>query len=197
MSPTAQPRRPAPAAQRRGAGEPVRACSFAAVVGDGPRILILGSMPGTVSLAAGQYYAHPYNQFWNIVGQLCGASRELPYGHRLQRLKAHGLALWDVLHSCVRAGSLDSAIEQQTAVPNDIPALLRRQPSIRRICCNGGTSHATLLRHFGSELQELDIEVRRLPSTSPANATCSPARKLAAWGEALSGFMPTPGPRCA
>lgn len=173
-----------------------RARSFAAVVGEAPRILILGSMPGTASLAAAQYYAHPRNQFWNIMERLSGAGRELPYAERLQRLKAHGFALWDVLHSCVRAGSLDSAIEHHSAVPNAIPALLRRHRSIRRICCNGGTSHATLLRHFGTELQDFDIEVRRLPSTSPANATYSPARKLAAWREALN-LKPAPAPRCA
>lgn len=197
MSATAHARRSAPSAQQRRVGEQARARSFPAVLGERPRILILGSMPGTASLAAGQYYAHPYNQFWNILGQICGAGPELPYGQRLQRLTLRGLALWDVLHSCVRVGSLDSAIEHQTALPNDIPRLLRRHPSIRRICCNGGTSHAALRRYFGHELQGLSIEVCRLPSTSPANATCSPARKLVAWREALDELTPAPAPRCA
>jgi double-stranded uracil-DNA glycosylase len=162
-----------------------RARSFAPVIGAGAHILILGSMPGTASLAAHQYYAHPYNQFWNIFGQLCGAGRELPYAERLQRLTSHGFALWDVLHSCVREGSLDSAIEHHTAVPNDIPGLLHRYPSVTRICCNGGTAHTALLRYFGEELRALGTEVRRLPSTSPANASYRPARKLSAWRCAL------------
>lgn len=162
-----------------------RARSFAAVVGDGARILILGSMPGAASLAAQQYYAHPFNQFWSICGEICGAGRELPYVERLRRLRAGGFALWDVLHSCVRVGSLDAAIEHHSAIANDIPGLLRRQPGIVRICCNGATAHAMLLRYFGRELQALGMDVRRLPSTSPANAGCPAANKLAAWRAAL------------
>jgi hypoxanthine-DNA glycosylase len=162
-----------------------RARSFAAVAGAQARVLILGSMPGAASLAARQYYAHPYNQFWSILGEICGAARELPYPERLQQLQAHGLALWDVLHSCVRSGSLDSAIEHRTAQPNDILGLLQRHPGITRICCNGGTAHAALLRYFGAELTARRIAVCRLPSTSPANAACSRASKLAAWREAL------------
>ncbi len=184
MSATLPKRRASGRPRVRGSAD-TRARSFAAVVGDGARILILGSMPGAASLAAGQYYAHPYNRFWSILGQICGAGREVPYDERLQYLKSHGFALWDVLHSCVREGSLDSAIEHHTAVPNDIPGLLRRQPSIVRICCNGGAAHAALLRYFGDELRALRTEVLRLPSTSPANAGCSPASKLAAWREAL------------
>ncbi|HTW73484.1 MAG TPA: DNA-deoxyinosine glycosylase [Steroidobacteraceae bacterium] len=163
-----------------------RARSFAAVVGGGARLLILGSMPGAASLAARQYYAHPYNRFWSILGEICGAGGELPYPRRLHCLKSHGFALWDVLHSCVRVGSLDSSIERRSARPNDIPGLLRRHPGIVRICCNGATAHAALLRYFGPELRALGVEVRRLPSTSPANAGCPPADKLAAWRAALT-----------
>ncbi len=162
-----------------------RARSFAPVVGEGARVLILGSMPGAASLAAAQYYAHPFNQFWSILGEICGAGRELPYAQRLQRLRSCGFALWDVLRSCVRVGSLDSAIEHRSAIANDIPGLLRRQPGIERICCNGATAHAALLRHFGHPLQAQGLDVRRLPSTSPANAGCTREAKLAAWRAAL------------
>jgi hypoxanthine-DNA glycosylase len=162
-----------------------RAQSFPPVIAPDARILILGSMPGTASLAAGQYYAHPQNQFWRIMGELCGAGRELPYPLRLQRLLAGGIALWDVLASCLRAGSLDSAIEQRSAVANDIPQLLRGAPRIRRVCCNGATAHHGLRRYCGEQLDALGIAVLQLPSTSPAHASWSYARKLAAWRAAL------------
>jgi len=165
---------------------PARARSFEPVVLAGARVLILGSMPGAASLAARQYYAHPYNQFWPIVAQLLGFDPALPYAERLTQLQRGGLALWDVLESCVRPGSLDSAIEHHSAVANDIPGLLRRHPTITRLCCNGGTAYAALRRHFGAHPLLQSVEVRRLPSTSPANASWTRARKLAAWRESLS-----------
>lgn len=196
-------RRPAPATVKRTTGtgtktkttkakvrardSGARARSFAPVVAEDANILILGSMPGAASLAAGQYYAHPHNQFWRILGELCGAGPQLPYAARLERLRASGLALWDVLASCVRAGSLDSAIEHHSALANDIPQLLRAAPGIRRICCNGATAYHGLRRYFGSELDALGVETLRLPSTSPANAALSYARKLAAWRAGLEG----------
>jgi len=156
------------------------------VIDAGTRILILGSMPGVASLDAQQYYAHPRNQFWPIMGAICGAGPERPYRQRLQVLREHGLGLWDVLHSCVRGGSLDASIEHHSATANDLLPLLRAG-RVMRLCCNGGTAHALLLRHFGQRLAgELPhIDIRRLPSTSPANASWSYARKLSAWSEAL------------
>ena len=152
----------------------------------GTRILILGSMPGVASLNAQQYYAHPHNQFWPIMGAICGAGPELPYRERLRALREHGLGLWDVLHSCVRGGSLDAAIEHHSATANALLPLLRAGHVVR-LCCNGGTAHALLRRHFGKRLAAdfPHLDVRRLPSTSPANASCSHARKLSAWTEAL------------
>ena len=167
-----------------------RAKSFPPVVAPDARILILGSMPGTASLAATQYYAHPYNQFWRILGQICGAGPELAYPMRLERLRMHGIALWDVLDSCVRPGSLDSAIEHHSAVANDIPGLWRAAAHIRRICCNGATAFHGTRRYFGDELDALGVTVLRLPSTSPANAGWSFERKLAAWRAALEDGVP-------
>jgi len=156
------------------------------------RTLVLGSMPGAASLAAGQYYAHPQNQFWPIMETICGAGRALPYALRLERLKEYRIALWDVLQSCVRPGSLDSAIEASSAVPNDIPALLRSHVQITRICCNGGTAYRELLRHFGPVLQRefARVAIVKLPSTSPAHAGMRLAQKLSAWKAAvqLPGF---------
>jgi TDG/mug DNA glycosylase family protein len=144
-------------------------------------------MPGVASLAAGQYYAHPRNQFWSIATRICGATAQLCYEERLRMLREHQLALWDVLHSCVRSGSLDAAIEPRTAVLNDLIGLLSAAASIRRICCNGGTAYSTLKRHFGEALAAdfPQIELCRLPSTSPANASWTYARKLMAWRKAL------------
>ncbi len=160
--------------------------SFPAVIDAGTRIMILGSMPGIASLDAQQYYAHPRNQFWRLMGEIGAACPELPYRQRLQSLLSHGVGLWDVLHSCVRDGSLDAAIEHRSAVPNDLLPLLRSSP-VMRLCCNGNTSYDALQRHFGRTLaaEFPHIDICRLPSTSPANASWSYARKLAAWTDAL------------
>jgi TDG/mug DNA glycosylase family protein len=172
---------------------PARVQSFPAVIGPGTRILILGSMPGVASLNAQQYYAHPRNQFWPIMGEICGAGPELPYPRRLQALLDHGLGLWDVLQSCVRGGSLDAAIEHHSAIANNLLPLLH-SGAVRRLCCNGGTAYAALQRHFGKRLAcELpQIEIRCLPSTSPANASWSQPRKLQAWTGALHDLVAGP-----
>jgi len=164
-----------------------RVASFDPVARADARLLILGSMPGAASLAAREYYAHPQNQFWSIIDAIIArASRATPYEQRLESLCEAHIALWDVLHSCVREGSLDSAIVHLSARPNDIPGLLARHPGIVRICCNGTTAHAALQRYFGAQLAQLTVQVQRLPSTSPANARVSFAEKLAAWRAALT-----------
>jgi double-stranded uracil-DNA glycosylase len=175
---------------------PARVHSFPAVIGADTRILILGSMPGVASLNAQQYYAHPQNQFWRIMGAICGAGPELPYEQRLQALLRQGLGLWDVLHSCVRGGSLDAAIEHHSAVANELLPLLQRAGSIMRLCCNGGSAYMALQRHFGKRLAREfpQIHICRLPSTSPANASWRYARKLEAWTQALGDRRaPHPG----
>ena len=163
-----------------------RVHSFAPVISANTRILILGSMPGVASLNARQYYAHPQNHFWRIMGEICGAGPALPYGERLQVLLQQRLGLWDVLQSCVRGGSLDAAIEHHSAVANDLLPLLGAG-SLIRLCCNGGTAFAALQRYLGKSLAREfpQIDVRRLPSTSPANASWSYARKLETWAQAL------------
>ena len=156
---------------------------FAPILGRRPRVLILGSMPSEASLAARQYYGHPRNAFWWIMGQLVGAGPDLPYEQRAQRLRDAGIALWDVLESCRRHGSLDAAIERASERPNDVPALLRREPQIRAVFLNGGAAEALFRRHHRAQLVQLGrtLRVRRLPSTSPAHAARSARDKLAAW----------------
>lgn len=151
------------------------------VAGPGARLLVLGSFPGEASLRSQQYYAHPRNQFWPIVSALWGlegmqALQHRPYAERLPVALSHGLAIWDVYSGCERQGSLDSAIRE--AELNDLAGLVAQLPDLRVIAHNGGASarHAQLTRSLGAT-------VRTLPSTSPAHASWSFERKLAAWRE--------------
>ena len=171
-------RRP-PARPDTSAPEPPPLSSLAPVIGPGTRVVVLGSFPGVASLQAQQYYAHPRNQFWPILSALWGIDLvALPYPRRLEALLAHGLGLWDVYATCRREGSLDSAIEDATL--NDLASLRRLAPKLEAVAHNGGES-ARHRRHT----EALGIPVLRLPSTSPANASWSFERKLAAWREAL------------
>lgn len=149
-------------------------------------MLILGSMPGVMSLEAGQYYAHPRNAFWPIMAGICGFGADLPYARRAVALKKSGVALWDVLRTCVRSGSLDSAIMKGTCVPNDLPSFLGRHPCIRLIGFNGGEAQQLFSRFVLPRVDANDLKFVRLPSTSPAH-TLAVASKAAAWRELLDG----------
>lgn len=152
--------------------------SFPPIAAKDARILILGSMPGVESLRRGQYYAHPQNQFWKIMEALFGIEHASPYRERVRALKARRVAVWDVLHSCVREGSLDTRIEEEIA--NDFAAFFRAHPRLRHVFFNGAKAEASYRRHVGNPASEA-IRYTRLPSTSPAHASLSAARKLAAW----------------
>ena len=149
------------------------------------RALILGSMPGAASLAAGEYYAHPRNAFWPIMGDLLGAGPALPYPQRLARLQAAGLALWDVIGACRRPGSLDADIEAASVQVNDFIALFERCPAIGHVLCNGATAEIAFRRRVLPLLGGRNPVVHRLPSTSPAHAARHYAEKRAAWATAL------------
>ncbi len=148
-------------------------------------VLILGSMPGAASLRAGQYYAHPHNAFWPIMGALLGIDSGSSYAVRTAALKTAGIALWDVLASCEREGSLDAAICHDSVVANDFPAFFRRHRHIADVLFNGGMAETCFRRHVASASGLPPLRLQRLPSTSPANASFSRARKLAAWRSAL------------
>ena len=149
------------------------------MIGPATRLVVLGSFPGVASLRAGQYYGHPRNHFWPILSALWNIDLVgLPYAQRLDAMRDHGLGLWDVYASCRRDGSLDSAIEE--AQLNDLASLRRLAPGLRAVAHNGGES-ARSMRHT----RALGVEVLRLPSTSPANASWSFEKKLAAWRDAF------------
>ena len=145
------------------------------------RLVILGSFPGAASLAAQQYYAHPQNKFWPLLAALW-PQHPLPdrsdYAARCEWLLARGLGLWDVYDSCEREGSLDSAI--RTPQVNDFAALRLRCPQLNAVAHNGGES----FKH-ARKLEGLGLQVYRLPSSSPANASWSWERKLTAWREVM------------
>ena len=108
------------------ASNPVAVCSFPPIQNRAARVLILGSMPGAASLRARRYYAYEHNAFWKIMGALFDAGPDVAYEKRVATLKRAGVAVWDVLESCVREGSLDSSIDEASMVPNDFQAFLRR-----------------------------------------------------------------------
>jgi double-stranded uracil-DNA glycosylase len=157
--------------------------SFPALSRSNARALILGSMPGAESLRRQQYYAHPANQFWPIMGELFGAGREIPYKRRVAKLLGHGVAVWDVLKQCEREGSLDSAILRDSEVVNDFARFFERHPKVRAVFFNGSKAESVFLREVRDRLGVLDRQIRytRLPSTSPAHASLSRTAKLDAW----------------
>ncbi len=137
--------------------------------------LILGSFPSEASLAAGQYYAHPRNQFWRLLSDLLGEPLTgLPYRRRLQRVLAHRLGIWDVLHACDREGSGDASIRNQKA--NQFLRLLRLAPRLTTVAFNGQTAG-----RYASEFAAAGFRTMVLPSSSPAHAGRSYQQKLVAW----------------
>lgn len=160
---------------------------FPPIAGTHARVLILGSLPGQVSLQRQQYYALPQNAFWKIMGRLVGANPELPYAERSQCLVQNGIALWDVCAAAQRPGSLDAAIVHSSVVPNDFAAFLASHPGIGLICFNGGKA-ADLYRRLvlpGLPDTARAIRTETLPSTSPAHAAMPLEEKLTRWAAVL------------
>lgn len=148
---------------------------FAPIIDERTETLILGSFPSEASLAAGQYYAHPRNQFWRLLGSLLDEPlAELPYKARCACVLAHRVGIWDVLDACRRAGSLDQRIRD--ARPNEFAALRRRAPRLRRVLFNGSTAG-----RFAAQFAAAGFGTAVLPSSSPAHAARSFEQKLALW----------------
>jgi double-stranded uracil-DNA glycosylase len=158
-------------------------CSFPPIARADARVLILGTMPSIASLAKQQYYGHPQNAFWPIMGRLFGAGRDVPYEERKAILYDRGVAVWDVLRECHRPGSLDSSIVLESESPNDFVRFFAKHRQIETVFFNGQKSETAFRRHALPLLDERVRQLRylRLPSTSPAHAGRTFVQKLAAW----------------
>jgi TDG/mug DNA glycosylase family protein len=160
--------------------------SFAPLIGLQPHSLILGSMPGQISLRCQQYYANPNNAFWWIMTQIIGCEDPLDHQQRAKLICDSGFAVWDVLAHCQREGSLDSNIQRSSEITNDLLGLVQGNPSLRLIAFNGAAAKQIFMRHCPEILSEHpDLKWRQLPSTSPAYAAMKKPEKLVIWREAL------------
>jgi len=157
--------------------------SFAPIVAPDARILILGTMPGKRSLELQQYYGHPRNAFWPILFALFGESDSTDYERKKNLIRAHHLALWDVLQRCRRAGSMDADIQKE--VPNDFETFLGQHESIHTIYFNGNNARRFFRQHVG--FRE-GYRYETLPSTSPAYARIGFAEKLQRWRVILTAL---------
>ena len=160
-------------------GDDIVAAGFPAIARTDARILILGSLPSERSLRANQYYAHPQNAFWKIMGEIAGA--EGSYSARCEALMDRGIALWDVLASSVRPGSMDADIQSDTAVANDFAGFLLAHNEVELVCFNGQKAAQMFARMVQPGLDDNKLRFASLPSTSPAYASMSYVDKLAKW----------------
>ncbi len=165
----------------------VRSSGFPPIVGARAEVLVLGSLPSQKSIEAVEYYAHPQNAFWRIMGELFGAGLEISYERRTESLKSNRIALWDVLSSSVRPGSMDSDIDDSTAEPNDFSGFFESNTDIRLVCFNGQKAAKMFKDLILDGHPELRPQFRfeTLPSTSPAYASMSFEEKLAIWSIVL------------
>lgn len=154
---------------------------FPPIVDEQCRVLVLGSMPSVVSLERQQYYGHKQNYFWPMLFSLLEEPYSDDYSKKKDLLLRHHIALWDVLASCEREGSLDSNITDE--VPNPIGQLLTDYPSIRYILFNGGKAYQSFKKYFPDLLGQ--IAWQQMPSTSPAH-TMKREEKRNRWQMILS-----------
>ena len=156
---------------------------FPPIVGAGASVLVLGSLPSQKSIQASEYYAHPQNAFWRIMGRLFGAGPKDSYQQRTASLVSNGIAVWDVLASSVRPGSMDSDIDISTARPNDYASFFEANTAIELVCFNGQKAAAMFEDLVLAEHAELrsNRQFETLPSSSPAYASMPFEEKLAKW----------------
>jgi hypoxanthine-DNA glycosylase len=166
----------------------MRSHSFPPIETSDARVLILGSLPGPVSLGRGEYYAQPRNLFWRIMAAMTGCPATASYADRTGSLKARGIALWDVCESAIRVGALDTAIVTASVDPNDFATFLTRHRRIELICFNGTRAAALYARLVVPKLAREAQALRRttLPSTSPAHASMPFNDKVLRWRGALA-----------
>lgn len=157
--------------------------SFDPIINKNSKILILGSMPGIKSLEAQEYYAHPQNRFWKVIGTIFNTKNldKQKYKNKTEILLKNNIALWDTINYCTREGSLDSAIENEK--PNDLDSLLNHYPNIKTICLNGNKAYVLLKKYFPKLFEK--YSTIKLPSTSPANAKWTIEKLTAEWEKHL------------
>lgn len=165
--------------------------SFPPIANENATILILGSIPGKASLEANEYYAHPRNQFWRIMAELLDTGSLITYPSKTQALLDAGIALWDVMQSCYRPGSLDAAIDKQSIVANDFKSFFSDHPQIKQIFFNGATAEQAFRRLVLPDLNKPILHLQRLHSTSPAHAAMSFQQKLIDWSVIVSKLNPS------
>ncbi len=158
-------------------------CCFAPLALPTAQLLILGSYPGITSLEKQEYYAHPRNVFWDIIAEIVGFKRTLEYRDRTLILQQAGIALWDVLLSCKRSGSLDAKIESSSITINDFNSFFKNHPMIRAIVFNGTRAEQEFKKRVVPISADLLVskELLSMPSTSPAMASLSYRKKLERW----------------
>jgi hypoxanthine-DNA glycosylase len=163
--------------------------SFLPIVGPRARLLVLGTLPGEVSLRLQQYYGHARNQFWPIIAEICGEDLPVEYSARVEMVLRSRVALWDVLHSAERNGTaLDSAIKNECA--NDFASFFRQYPTIRTVAFNGNNANKFFKRHVqkNQDIPPDLISLGSLPSTSPAFARPLEV-KAAKWREMIAAAL--------
>jgi len=160
-----------------------RSRGFPPIASAAARSLILGSLPGARSIAEQQYYAHPQNAFWRIMRELFGIEGD--YETRCAQLIAHGIALWDVLHSSIRPGSMDADIRIGSAATNDFATFFSAHPDIRTVAFNGKKAEQLFMRFVEPDIRIVGVQRVALPSTSPAYASMPFSGKLKLWRDAL------------
>lgn len=154
---------------------------FPLIANEDAQVLILGSMPGVASLNVDEYYGHPRNSFWWIMGEILNFdSSAKSYKKRCEVLVDQKIALWDVIYQCKRKGSLDSAIDKTSLLPNDFEHFFSTHQDVTSVYCNGGTAFDLFIKHVAKPLQ-LSQQIVKLPSTSPAYAAVSKEKKLVVW----------------
>ena len=149
--------------------------------------MILGSFPGGESLRKQEYYGHPRNVFWFIIQKLLNINDVLSYPEKVRALSTHGVAVWDVLFSCRRKGSLDSSIDDKTIMVNDFISFFQIYREIKWVFFNGTRAEKEYQRRVLNLVESFrkDMHYQRLPSTSPAMAMLTRDEKLAQWEKIL------------
>ncbi len=157
--------------------------SFPPIARRDAKVLILGSMPSETSLLKQEYYGHPRNSFWPIMGGLFCASPDLPYQQRKAIMMEAKIAVWDVLKTCYRPGSMDSDIEMNSIKTNDFNNFFAKYPLIRAVFFNGGKAESVFRKFIAPGLSShyQYLQYQRLPSTSPAYASMNFQQKFSAW----------------